>query len=244
MHALMQARDDFELNAIDNAEIDKADDSNVCANEVAINNFLAKKFNIEDFASEQFSYIMHKSGFSNEAPLSACNWFTTNMSIENFYSRIPFPIVPVWENGITKINVQALAQLGLNQARCQALHWGFDLGLSTMPIYQSHPPDNYSSLNNFGSLVQEKLSKDAAKGIIEIFTPDPNESYLFHPLGAVPKGESDCRIVVDTSATGLNDIILDSNMALPSLSSILNSIKKDWVACTYDLTGGRHHEIR
>ena len=88
-----------------------------------------------------------------------------------------------------KINVHGLANMGLNVERCRALYWGFDLGLSKWPNFQSKPPENYASLIPFGDLVLTKLLKDADKGVIELFTPSSRENYLFHPLGAVPKGD-------------------------------------------------------
>ena len=187
---------------------------------------------------DSFCYLLHASSISDEIPIKAAKWLTVDMSIDKFNSYIPFHIAPIWEKGITKINVAELASLGLNEARCRALQWGFDLGLSKLPPYQSVPPENYDSLTPYGDLVLDKLLKDANKGVIELFTPKPDQAYWFHPLGAVPKGESDCRIVVDTSMTGLNDVIHTTSMSLPSLSSILNSIKKGWFACTYDLTSG------
>ena len=187
---------------------------------------------------DQFCYHIHASGMSCEIPLKAGKWLSTNMSIDTFKSLVPFPLAPVWDRGITKINVRGLASLGLNQARCEALQWGFDLGLTKLPPFQTNPPENYSSLLPYGDKVLQKLLKDAEKGVLEIFSPSKTAAYWFHPLGAVPKGTDDCRIVVDTSMTGLNDSINKSDMSLPSLSSILNSIKQGWVACTYDLTSG------
>ena len=187
---------------------------------------------------DKFCYEIHASYISNEFSPRVVNWLTTDMSIEKFNSAIPFPLASAWDKGITKLNVQGLRQLGLNEFRCRALQWGFDLGLTALPPFQSAPPDNYSSLEGYGDKVLEKLMKDAQKGILELFEPTSSQAYWFHPLGAVPKGDTDCRIVVDTSATGLNNIIQDTSMSLPSLHSILNSIKKGWVACTYDLTSG------
>ena len=183
-------------------------------------------------------YALHNSLMSNEISSKASKWLRTNMSIGNFKSVIPFPIATNWDKGITKINVHGLAKIGLNVDRCRALYWGFDLGLARLPPYQRCPPENYASLTPFGDLVLSKLLKDADRGVIELFDPLPDNHYLFHPLGAVPKGDDDCRIVVDTSATGLNDSIFDTEMSLPSLSSILNSLKQGWVACTYDLSSG------
>lgn len=110
--------------------------------------------------------------------------------------------------------------------------------MSKLPPFQRSLPENYASFAPFGDLVLSKLLKDAERGVIEIFDPLLEQHYLFHPLGAVPKDEDDCRIVVDTSATGLNVSIFDSEMSLPSLSSILTSLKQGWVASTHDLSSG------
>jgi hypothetical protein len=64
--------------------------------------------------------------------------------------------------------------------------------------------------------------------------------YTFHPLGAVPKGLDDCRIVKDSSACGFNEASVKTKMALPDIRTIINSVKKGWWGATFDLSSAFH----
>ena len=71
------------------------------------------------------------------------------------------------------------------------------------------------------------MKGDVENGVFKLFEPslEDRSKFFFHPLGSVPNGDSDCRIIVDTSATSLNDAILDSKIQLPNIRPILNRLK-------------------
>ena len=81
-----------------------------------------------------------------------------------------------------------------------------------------------SSLLQFGALVEDKFTADIDNGVLEVIPQDeltdPSIAFCFHPVGAVPKGESDCRLIVDSSATGLNACIKDTDMHATSAYSV------------------------
>ena len=131
------------------------------------------------------------------------------------------------------INVPLVRALGLNDARCDALESGFDLGFVKAPPSCSATIfeilTNYSSINDFGDIIQKKLMNDVSVGTLEVFKVQDalscGKQLLFHPLGAFPKGDSDCRIIVDTSATGLSDCLMSPDLAFPSIKSLLNGTR-------------------
>ena len=192
-----------------------------------------------EYATTDLVYSMPKQWFSCYAPAKAIAWLEVNLNISNFKSFRNFDPTPPWHRGIANINVDGLEELGLNKDRCSALRNGFDLALQDYPS-QKCKPDNYKSLYQFGELVEKKLRIDAEKGIIELFTPTGNEAFgcIFHPLGAVPKGEDDCRIIIDSTAAGINNLTQDSKVAFPNIQTLLNGIKPGYFGCTFDLTQG------
>ena len=133
---------------------------------------------------------------------------------------------------------------GVSEPWLQCLAHGFDLGLvAPVAIPRAAPPDNYSSLDDYSSLVEGKLDELFRSGVLEEVPEDaPPGSVLYHPIGAVPKGMDDCRIVVDTSATGLNAANdrehRDEAAPLPRCS---DALKEGYFLCTFDLSAGFHH---
>jgi hypothetical protein len=123
---------------------------------------------------------------------------------------------------------------------------GFDLNLATTPDDQGTTPPNYSSLDDYVSLVNEQLDLLLATGVLEeVCDPVELARMLFHPIGAVskssPTGCLACRIIVDTSITRLNGCISDTFMQLPCVRSILNAARPGYFMCSFDLQSGFHH---
>ena len=100
---------------------------------------MSEQVSIIDINRSQFldssCYLLHASSLSEEITVKAAKCLTVDMSIDKFNSCVPFPIAPIWDKGIMKINIAGLASLGLIEARCKALQWGFDLGLSKLPPF-------------------------------------------------------------------------------------------------------------
>ena len=144
-------------------------------------------------------YLADAKFLSAFTPLNAIKWLFTDLSIDGYKSFSSFVHEKPWLNGIAKINVPLLRALGLNKARCDALEFGFDLGFTSPPPIQSKIPKNYSSIDNYGELIQKKLLGDIQVGTLEVFDVNKalrdNKHLIFHPLGAVPKGSDDCRII-------------------------------------------------
>ena len=189
-------------------------------------------------------YLADAKFLSAFTPLNAIKWLFTDLSIDGYKSFSSFVHEKPWLNGIAKINVPLLRALGLNKARCDALEFGFDLGFTSPPPIQSKIPKNYSSIDNYGELIQKKLLGDIQVGTLEVFDVNKalrdNKHLIFHPLGAVPKGSDDCRIIVDTSITGLNDSLLSPPLAFPSIRTILNGTKPLGYGCSFDLSAYFH----
>lgn len=181
---------------------------------------------------------------STLSPLSAIKWLFTDLSIDSFKSFKSFTNESPWDNGIANINVPLLRALGMSESRCYALEHGFDLGFTCDPPVQTSVPKNYSSIDGFGEIIQQKLLNDISVGTLEIFDVSKvmkeGKSLLFHPLGAVPKGLDDCRIIVDTSITGLNDSLLSPPLAFPNLKSLLNGTRPLGYGCSFDLSSYFH----
>lgn len=178
------------------------------------------------------------------SPLSAIKWLFTDLNIDGYKSFSNFFSEKAWDKGVTKINVPLLRLLGLNKARCDALEFGFDLGFVKAPPVQEQIPSNYSSIASYGDIIQNKLMNDVSVGTLEVFNVQEalaqRKQLLFHPLGAVPKGDSDCRIIVDTSATGLNDCLMSPELAFPSVKSLLNGTRPNGFGCSFDLSSYFH----
>ena len=100
---------------------------------------------------------------------------------------------------------------------------GFDLGVLSLPGGFGKPPKNYDTLLHFSDKPAAILAKDLELGVIEAFVPSPGQKCVFHPLGAVPKGLDDCRIVKDSSACGFNDASVKTAMTLPDIRTIINA---------------------
>ena len=213
----------------------------------------APGFNFESGSQVEVSHMINGSNLvysmpsqfmSQTIPAKALDWLCTDMSLsaQKFKSFKNFQSAGKWPHGIVNINTDLLESLDLPADRVLALRDGFDLGLNELPPVQNDKVENYSSLDKYGDLVEQKLMKDVEKGVIELFDFDEKDrnKYWFHPLGAVPKGDSDCRIIVDTSATGLNDVIIKTEMKLPNIRSIINSCYRGIRGCTFDLTAGFH----
>ena len=135
-------------------------------------------------------YALISNTFSSWAPSKSVEWLCTNMSLsfQKFKSFKSFKSAGPWSKGIVNLNVDYLASLGLPNDRCQVLRSGLDLGLKCMPPIQSEEISNYSTLDNYGDLVEKKLMKDVENGLIELFDPsiEDRSNLFFHPLGAVP----------------------------------------------------------
>lgn len=182
--------------------------------------------------------------YSALAPPRTLDWLRPDYDLSNFESPIsaPGPWPAPWSRGIARINIEALRQTGIQPIWQIALSRGLDLGLTSLPPSQQHPPENYSSVLGFGSLVEEKLQADIDKGVLEVISAeelaDPTAKFWFHPLGAVPKGDIDCRIIVDSKATGLNAVIRDTIMALHSVRTVIGACKLGSYGCSFDKKAG------
>ena len=186
--------------------------------------------------------------FSALAPSCTLDWLRPIYDVAAFESDIvtPGPQPAAWSQGFTHINTEALAESGLDQAWCRALSRGLDLGVTSLPPPQAWPPENYSSLLEFGDLVEAKLQADIDRGVLEVIPEaelaHPDAAFWFHPLGAVPKGTADCRVVVDTAVTGLNAVIRDTIMKLHGVRSVLGACKPCSYGCGFDLMSGFNQE--
>lgn len=149
-----------------------------------------------------------------------------------------------WQRGI-KLNIAALRASGVSDDWLVRLEHGFTLGLNVIPSIPASPPDNYSSLAAYGSLVQAKCDEYLKSGVLEEIPvadwDNPKSRFLFHPMGAVPKGLNDCRLIMDVTATGLNSCIKDTLMRLLTYRVVLNACKPGYVIFGFDLSSGFHH---
>ena len=189
-------------------------------------------------------YLADTRFLSSFSPLSAIKWLFTDLSIDGFKSFASFVNEKPWNKGIANINIPLLRALGMNKSRCDALESGFDLGFQSPPPVQDTIPKNYSSIDNYGELIQKKLLGDIDVGTLEVFdvskAKQEGHACIFHPLGAVPKGVDDCRIIVDTSITGLNDSLMSPPLAFPSIRTILNGTRPGGYGCSFDLSSYFH----
>ena len=178
------------------------------------------------------------------ASTNSIKWLFCDLNIDGYKSFSSFHKEAPWHKGVANINVPLLRALGMNKARCDALEFGFDLGFISNPPVQTSIPKNYSSINNYGGIIQQKLLNDVKVGTLELFDVDQcmkeRKQMIFHPLGAVPKGLDDCRIIVDSSATGLNDVLASPPLVFPSVRSVLNGTRPRGFGCSFDLSSYFH----
>jgi hypothetical protein len=76
-------------------------------------------------------------------------------------------------------------------------------------------------------------------GFAELVDARPS---LVHPLGAVPKaGPKRFRLIMDCTASGLNDCIRKSDLALPTVRDAMRAGRRGWWAGKFDLADGFFH---
>lgn len=143
-------------------------------------------------AYSNLSHPLLDGSFSKLAPMRTFNWLRPLYDVTEFETSViaPGPLPLPWDRGIARLDISALAASGLKPSWCLALSRVLNLGLTTLPPVQAKPPDNYSSIYEFGDLVEMKLQSDIDKGILEIIPDsqlhDPSSRFWFHPIRAVP----------------------------------------------------------
>lgn len=193
----------------------------------------------------ELHHQMHAGLVSASLPDSELDWLRPVYDVAGTASKVNpnWGSAGPWPHGI-KLNITALKAAGVAEVWLEKLENGFDLALDAMPVFPV-PPPNYSSLDDYGSLAQAKCDEYLKNGVLEEIPVhelnDPNSRFLFHPMGAVPKGLDDCRLIIDTSITLLNACIRGTIMKLHSYRVVLNACKPGYVIFGFDLTSGFHH---
>lgn len=113
-----------------------------------------------------------------------------------------------------------------------------DSRLGVPLLLESIPPqceiDNYSSINENIDFVKETLEKWEHLGVYQEVHDKP---HVISPLGVAEK-DGKKRLVVDATASGLNDHLVNPSFHLPTHSDIIRGLYKDDHLCKADFQNG------
>lgn len=138
--------------------------------------------------------------------------------------------VSSWTKG-ADLKWQSAERLGMRKEFVDAIRNGVDLMFDkpVKPYYR----DNYSSVYEHLDAVVQELDRLEQLGKIERVSHRP---FIVSPMGAIVKADSNkVRIVLDTTASGLNDCLRAPKMSLPTLSTILERMNPGSYQAKHDL---------
>ena len=199
-----------------------------------------------ELAGMPLFHPMHPSLISASLPVKEWDWLKPVYDISKTTSTVDPKCGSAgpWDKGI-RLNIASLRNSGVSEDWLVRLEHGFELALDEAPFIPSTPPENYSSILAYGPLAQVKCDEYLRAGVLKEIPAEEFSNgvskFMFHPMGAVPKGLEDCRLIIDTSLTLLNRCIRDTVMKLHSYRVVLNACKPYYVIFGFDLSSGFHH---
>lgn len=130
------------------------------------------------------------------------------------------------------LHIDRFTQLGFPETFTRQLRIGIPLLLHTLP--PAAHIDNYSSVADHLDFVRDTLQQWHTMGVYKEINSRP---HITHPLGVVAK-DNKLRLIVDASATRLNEHLYAPKFSLPSHAKILPSLTRDTHLAKADLKSG------
>lgn len=132
----------------------------------------------------------------------------------------------------SNFNLEAFVQLGFPRDVIHTLKTGVPLLMHTFPA-KKHM-DNYPSILEHEEFARETLQKWLQMGVYKVVQERP---HIINPLGVVVK-DGKQRMVVDASASGLNDVLYSPKFKLPNHNQIMNKLHNGEFMGKADLKNG------
>lgn len=168
------------------------------------------------------------------------NHICSDMTIlpDDFFVQSPFGksiAVPLTNDEPTiqsRLRIDRLRQLGFPPTYCGSLETGVPLLVHTWPPHINLP--NYPSLFAHQEFAKQTLEKWHDEGFTQEVTEQP---HLINPLGVAEK-HGKLRLVVDATASGLNEHLFTPKFSLPNHSDIVRKLQRNEFLAKADFKNG------